>query len=184
MIIGIDLGNKSRNAISVVNGLDLLDYSNLLYDAKTTTPWEHRKKICKQIQEYIYKYNLTKEDWILFEKINGFMHGYKSKLSNITSLAFIQATIINEFSDKISIAEVPVVSWKTVVLGNRAAKKEDSVAYVEDKYPWVDLDVIVEHKRKETEYLKDDDTADAICIGLYGNMVDKKKLTERQVNYT
>lgn len=184
MIIGIDLGNKSRNSISVVDGTELLDYSSLKYDSKTTTTWAHRKKICAQIQEYIDKYNLTKDDWILFEKINGFMHGYKSKLVNITSLAFIQATIINEFSEQISIAEVPVISWKTVVLGNKAAKKEDSVAYVEKHYPQVDLNVVIEHKRKGPEYLKDDDTADAICIGLYGNIVDKKKLVERQVNYT
>lgn len=185
MIIGIDLGNKSRNSIAVMNNkLKLCDYSSLKYDAKQTTPWEHRKKICKQIQKYIDKYHLTKKDWILFEKINGFMHGYKSKLVNITSLAFIQATIINEFSDKISIAEVPVVSWKTVVLGNRAAKKEDSVAYVEKYYPKVNLTVIVEHKRKATEYLKDDDTADAICIACYGNKVSIDKLEERRVNFT
>lgn len=184
MVIGIDLGNKSRNAISVVNGIELLEYSSLKYDAKTTTTWEHRKKICAQIQEYINTYHLTKNDWLLFEKINGFMHGYKSKLINITSLAFIQATIINEFSEQISISEVPVVSWKTTVLKNKAAKKEDSVAYVEKHYPQVDLNIVVEHKRKATEYLKDDDTADAICIGLYGNIVDKNKLIERQVNYT
>ena len=76
------------------------------------------------------------------------------------------------------------MTWKKVVLGNGKAHKEDSVAFIEEHYPQVDLNVIVEHKRKETEYLKDDDTADAICIGLYGNMVDKKKLDEHLVNYT
>ena len=185
MIIGIDLGNKSRNSISVVDGDKLLEYSNLLYEPSKTTTLEHRQKICKQIQCYIDKYKLTIDDWILFEKINSFMHGYRSKIENITSLAFIQATIINEFSDKISIAEVPVVSWKAKALGNRGAKKEDSVAYVEKHYPQVDLDIIIEHKRKgTTEIKKDDDTADAICIGLYGNIVNKKELEKRKVNYT
>ena len=113
-----------------------------------------------------------------------FMRGVNSRLANIMSLAFIQATIINEFSDVISISEVNVMTWKKVVLGNGKAHKEDSVAFIEEHYPQVDLNVIVEHKRKETEYLKDDDTADAICIGLYGNMVDKKKLDEHLVNYT
>ena len=184
MIIGIDLGNKSRNAISVVDGTNLLDYSSLKYDSKLTTTWEHRQKICKQIQAYIDKYSLTKNDYIIFEKVNMFMRGYNSKLSNIMSLAFIQATIINEFSDKISISEVNVKTWKKVVLGNGNAHKEDSVKFVEENYPQVDLNVIVEHKRKPTEYLKDDDTADAICIGLYGNKVTKQQLDEYLVNYT
>ena len=57
IILGIDLGNKSRNSIAVMNEkLELLEYSNLKYDPKTTTTWEHRKKICKQIQAYIDKY--------------------------------------------------------------------------------------------------------------------------------
>lgn len=185
MIIGIDLGNKSRNSISVVdNDLKLLEYSNIKYDSKTTTTWEHRRRICKQISEYIEKYKLTKDDWIVFEKINMFMRGKNSRLSNILSLAFIQATIINEFSEKISISEVNVITWKSKVLKNGKAKKEDSVAYVENHYPQVDLNVVVEHKRKDTEYLKDDDTADAICIGVYGNLVGKEKLEEHQVNYT
>ena len=184
MIIGIDLGNKSRNSISVVDGETLLEWSNIKYDPKTTTTWEHRKKIIKQIRAYIEKYNLTKDDYIIFEKVNMFMRGVNSRLANIMSLAFIQATIINEFSDVISISEVNVMTWKKVVLGNGKAHKEDSVAFIEEHYPQVDLNVIVEHKRKETEYLKDDDTADAICIGLYGNMVNKKKLDEHLVNYT
>lgn len=183
MIIGIDLGNKSRNAIAVVNGDTLLDYSSLKYDG-TITVWQHRKNICNQIQKYIDKYNLTKNDYIIFEKINMFMRGRNSRLVNITSMAFIQATIINEFSDKISISEVNVMTWKKIVLGNGKAKKEDSVAYVEQHYPQVDLTVIVEHKRKPTEYLKDDDTADSICIGLYGNIVDKSVLNNHLVNYT
>ena len=53
MIIGIDLGNKSRNSISVVDGETLLEWSNIKYDPKTTTTWEHRKKIIKQIRAYI-----------------------------------------------------------------------------------------------------------------------------------
>jgi hypothetical protein len=184
MVIGIDLGNKSRNSIAVLDKFTLLDWTRFNFE-DSDSAWQHRRKIVKQIQYYIDKYKLTSDDWILFEKINSFMHGYRSKIENITSLAFIQATIINEFSDKISIVEVPVVSWKAKVLGNRGAKKEDSIAYVEKYYPQVDLDIIIEHKRKgTTEIKKDDDTADAICIGLYGNIVNKKELEKRKVNYT
>jgi Holliday junction resolvasome RuvABC endonuclease subunit len=183
IIIGVDLGNKSRNSIAVMNeNLELLECSNVKYNSKTTTTWEHRKRIIKQLKEYIKKYNLTKDDYLLFEQI--FFSRGLSRMANITSMAFIQATIINEFSDIISISEVHVQSWKCKVLGGRSATKDDAVAYVEKNYPQVDLNVVIEHKRKGTEILKDNDTADAICIATYGHLVDKKKLDEHLVNYT
>ena len=37
---------------------------------------------------------------------------------------------------------------------------------------------------KEDEIVKDNDTADAVCIGIYGQIVDSKKLKENIVNYT
>ena len=181
MVIGIDLGNKTRTSLAVMNGEDLVTWSRFNYtDSKNA--WEHRKKICKQIQDYIDAFHLTKEDYILFEQI--FFGKGLSRMSNITSLAFIQATIINEFSDKISIVEVHIQSWKCKVLGGRSATKEDAVALVEAKYPQVDLDVVIPHKRKGDEIVKDNDTADAICIALYATKVDKKKLDDNLVNYT
>lgn len=181
MIIGIDLGNKTRNSICVMQGEKLLEWSRLNY-ADSKSAWHHRKKIVKQINEYIKKYKLTKNDYLLFEEI-AFYRGI-SRMYNIVSMAFLQATIINEFSDKISISAVHVQSWKSKVLGNRSAKKEDAVTFVEYKYPQVDLNVIIEHKKKGNELVKDNDTADAICIGLFGSIVDKKKLDEKLVNYS
>lgn len=180
MIIGIDLGNKSRNSIAVMDGDKLLEWSRLTYDGSIST-WQHRKNICKQIREYIDKYHLTKDDYILFEQIF-FNRGF-SRMANVTSMAFLQATIINEFSDYISISEVHVQSWKSKVLGQRSATKEDAVALVENRYPDVDLSVVIPHKRKDDEIIKDNDTADAICIALYGSIVDKNKLDEHLVNY-
>ena len=184
MVIGIDLGNKSRNAIAVMDGEKLLEWSSLVYDPKTTTPWKHRKAICEQIHNYIKKYYLNMNDYIVFEKVNLFMRGYNSRLANIMSLAFIQATIINEFSDLISISEVNVMTWKKEVLKNGKAGKEDSVKFVEETYPQVDLNVVIEHKRKENELTKDNDTADAICIALYGNKTNQNNLQKHLVNYT
>lgn len=180
MIIGVDLGNKSRNAIVVMDNGILLDWSRLNYkDSKNT--WEHRKKIVKQIKEYIKKYNLTKNDYLLFEQIF-FSRGF-STMSNVTSMAFLQATLINEFSNKINIVEVHVQSWKSKVLGSRSATKEDSVAFVEKYYPEIDLNIEIK-KRKGIEIIKDNDTADAVCIALYPKFVDKKKLDDNLVNYT
>ena len=105
-------------------------------------------------------------------------------MTNITSMAFLQATLINEFSNKISISEVHVQSWKSKVLGSRSATKDDAVNYVETYYPNINLDIIVEHKKKGTEIIKDNDTADSICIAKYAFIVDQKKLEEHLVNYT
>lgn len=181
MIIGIDLGNKTRNSICVMQGNKLLEWSRLNYN-ESESAWHHRKKIIKQINEYIKKYKLTKEDYILFEEI-AFYRGV-SRMYNIVSMAFLQSTIINEFSDKISISAVHVQSWKSKVLGNRSAKKEDAVAFVEKNYPQVDLNIIIHHPKKGDEIIKDNDTADAICIALFGSIADKKKLDSKLVNYT
>lgn len=181
MIIGVDLGNKSRNSIAVMDGDKLLEWSRLNY-SDSNNVWEHRKKIVKQIKEYIKKYNLTKKDYLLFEQI--FFSRGLSRMANVTSMAFLQATLINEFSEKISISEVHVQSWKSKVLGSRSATKEDAVALVEKNYPEVNLDIVIPHKKKGDEVIKDNDTADAICIGLYGSLADEKKLIEHLVNYT
>ena len=181
MIIGIDLGNKTRNSICVMRGEELLEWNRLNY-TDSESAWHHRQKIIKQINEYIKKYKLTKDDYLLFEEI-AFYRGV-SRMYNIVSMAFLQATIINEFSDKISISTVHVQSWKSKVLGNRSAKKEDAVAFIESKYPQVDLDIVVHHPKKGDEIIKDNDTADAICIALFAQKVNIELLDKHKVNYT
>ena len=138
-------------------------------------------KIVMKIKEYIKKYNLTKNDYLLFEQI--FFSKGLSRMANITSMAFLQATLINEFSDKINIIEVHVQSWKCKVLGSRSATKEDAVTLVEKSYPQVDLNIEVQHKRKGTEIVKDHDTADAICIALFAQKAGKDWLDLHKVNY-
>lgn len=181
MIIGIDLGNRTRNSICVMQGDKLLEWSRLNY-SDSESAWHHRKKIIKQINEYIKKYKLTKDDYMLFEEI-AFYRGI-SRMYNIVSMAFLQSTLINEFSDKISISAVHVQSWKSKVLGNRSAKKEDAVAFVEKNYPQVDLNIVIHHPKKGDEIVKDNDTADAICIALFAQKVDIELLNKHKVNYT
>ncbi len=181
MVIGIDLGNRTRNSICVMQGDKLLEWSRLNY-SDSESAWHHRKKIIKQINEYIKKYKLTKDDYMLFEEI-AFYRGV-SRMYNIVSMAFLQSTLINEFSDKISISAVHVQSWKSKVLGNRSAKKEDAVAFVEKNYPQVDLNIVIHHPKKGDEIIKDNDTADAICIALFAQKVDIELLNKHKVNYT
>lgn len=181
MIIGIDLGNKTRTSICVMQGDKLLEWSSLNY-VDSESAWHYRQKIVLQIREYIKKYKLTKKDYLLFEEI-AFYRGV-SRMYNIVNMAFLQATLINEFSDVISISTVHVQSWKSKVLGNRSAKKEDAVAFIEERYPQVDLNIIVHYPRKGDEIIKDHDTADAICIALFAQKVSTEQLDKRKVNYT
>lgn len=180
IVIGVDLGNKSRNSIAVMEDDKLLEWSRLDFK-DSESAWHHRKKIVEQLNAYIEKYNLTKDDFLLFEQI--FFSRGLSRMANVTSMSFLQATIINEFSDKISICEVHVQSWKSKVLGSRSATKDDAVSFVEKNYPNVDLNVIIPHKRKEDEVIKDNDTADAICLALFPKYGDRKYLDEHLVNY-
>lgn len=181
MTIGVDLGNLSRTSLAILDGTTLLDWCFFNRNESETT-LEHRAKIVNQIYLYINKYQLTPKDTLVFEQIH--INMGKSRLANITSMAFLQATIINEFSDKIAIYEVHVQSWKCRVLGGRGATKDDAVAFVEKNYPQVDLSFIEHHKRKGDIVKKDNDTADAICIGLYPVYADKKWWEKNKVNYT
>lgn len=181
MTIGIDLGNLSRTSLVVLDGTKLVDWSRF-NRADSENTWEHRKKIVNQIYLYINKYGLTKDDILVYEQVH--INRGITRLANITSMAFLQATIVNEFSDTISIYEVHVQSWKCRVLGGRGATKEDSVAFVEKNYPQIDLDLVEHHKRKGDVIIKDNDTADAVCIGLYPLYADKKWREKNKVNYT
>lgn len=97
MIVGCDLGNKSTNGLALMSGIDIIDYKYIKYDK---TPYWHRKEIVEVINNWIVKYNMSDNDSMLFERVNLYRGGHISKLSNIMSLAFLQATLINEFSDK------------------------------------------------------------------------------------
>lgn len=182
IVIGCDLGNKSRNSLVVMDeNRKVLEYSRIKYDSSSTTVLQHRRNICNCIREYIEKY---KPDYILFEKINLFVGSHVSKLNNIVSLAFLQCTIINEFSESIGISEINVQSWKALVLGNRNATKDDSVRFVRERYPEINLDILEKHKTVPDKTIVDNDTADACCIAIAALMKGEEWLKNNSVNFT
>lgn len=156
----------------------IIEYYRIEYE---TEPYYHRIKICDVLDKMVDSY-----DYIIFEQVNLFRGKFISKLSNIMSLAFLQAKIIDRYSERIGICEVNVRSWKVKVLGNGNAKKEDSVAYVKSHYPDVDLEIKIPYKKKKGKFktVVDDDTADAVCISKYGVMSGKTWLEENRVNFT
>lgn len=182
-IIGIDLGNKSRNGISVMSDTDysLLDYCYLAYGKEYSNPLDYRNKIVDKIEEFISKYSV---EYILYEKINLFRGGRTSPLANIISMCKLQTTIINRLSDKVNICETDVRSWKSKVLGSGNADKDAAIDKVRLYYPYVNLEIKVEHKRKkETEIVINHDLADSIMIARAGIVAGTKWLDERKVNY-
>lgn len=149
-----EIGFAVRNADG-----ELLAWDYVPYDSKT--PWEHRQKIIKKIEELNESYIF---DTIVFEKINLYRGGFISHLSGILSLCRVQSTIIDKFSGKYEIYQVNVQSWKSKILGSGKATKEDAINYVKEHYPQVDYKVMIKHKRKDDEIVDNHDLADAICI--------------------
>ncbi len=157
----------------------LLDYSYFSY-TDSPNSYTHRKRIVKKIREYINTYNV---DVIIFEKVNLYVGRHISKLNNIMSLAFIQATLINEFSEDCEILEVNVMSWKARVLGSAKADKNDAINYVNNHYPDVNLEILVIHKRKDNEIVINHDLADSICIACAGCRMYNELKIKGKVNY-
>ena len=149
-----EIGFAVRNADG-----ELLAWDYVPYDSET--PWEHRQKIIKKIEELNESYIF---DTIIFEKINLYRGGFISHLSGILSLCRVQSTIIDKFSEKYEIYQVNVQSWKSKVLGSGKATKEDAINYVKEHYPQVDYKVVIKHKRKDDEIVDNHDMCDAICI--------------------
>lgn len=149
-----EIGFAVRNADG-----ELLAWDYVPYDSKT--PWEHRQKICKKIDELNDKYIF---DTLIFEKINLYRGGFISHLSGILSLCRVQSTIIDKYSSRYNIYQVNVQSWKSKILGSAKATKEDAINYVHKNYPDVNTDVEIIYKRKENEIVDNHDMCDAICI--------------------
>lgn len=166
-----EIGFAVRNADG-----ELLAWDYITYDT-SLTPWDHRQKIIKKIEE-LNENNIF--DTIIFEKINLFRGGAVSHLSGILSLCRVQSTIIDKFSSKYNIYQVNVQSWKKKVLGNGKGTKDDAINYVKEYYPQVDIMVKISHKRKEDELVENHDMCDAICISELVNfpefLTDKNKM--------
>lgn len=146
--LGVDIGGSTRNGFAVVTDTDKLLYSgNIPFDRKGTK-FEHRKKIVSEIQRIVSEYNIQA---IGIERVKMHRGSNLSKLSGITSLMKITTSILDNFSDICEIKEFETVSWKSEVLGNRSATKEDAVNFVKYVY------------RKEVPH----DEADAICEAIF-----------------
>ena len=55
---------------------------------------------------------------------------------------------------------------------------------MKQNYPEIDLNIEIKHKRKESEIIIDNDTADAVCIALFPNYDTKDYIRKHLVNYT
>lgn len=164
-ILAIDIAGKNRNGFALRNSNGNLLWWNTL-PKKREDPVVHRQKIVEIINECFEKY---KVDIILYEKINLF-RASKISLPSILSLCKVQTTILDNFSDKATIIEIPVQSWKAMVLknyGGAHADKDSAINWViENEIDKHNLDIPIQVevgvRKKVTEF--NHDLADAIAM--------------------
>lgn len=129
-ILAVDIAGKARNGFALRDSNGELLWWNTLPKEKVD-PYIHRQKIIKIINECFLKYDV---DIILYEKINLF-RASKISLPSILSLCKVQTSILDNFSDKATIIEIPVQSWKAMVLhnyGGAHADKDSAINWVID----------------------------------------------------
>ena len=108
-------------------------------------------------------------DVTLYEKINLF-RASKISLPSILSLCKVQTSILDNFSDKATIIEIPVQSWKAMVLknyGGAHADKDSAINWViENEIDKHNLDIPIQVevgvRKKVLEF--NHDLADAISM--------------------
>lgn len=160
-VLGMDIGGKTRNGFCLMNDKEVvLETSFIIYDNKQT-PLAHRSRILYEAKRYIENY---KVDYLVFERINLFRGKGVSPLANIISLCKLQTTLIDNLSDKVIISDIAVRTWKSKILGNGNATKEDSIQFVLKKYPNIDIK-LPKYKRKDPDaFIYNHDLCDAIAI--------------------
>jgi hypothetical protein len=178
-VLGIDMGTSGRSGLALwhSNANSILEYTTVSrHNSKTNL--EHRQNVVKAIYDINDKYPI---DILIFESVRLFSYG-RIQMGTILSLCKMQTTIINEFSDKFDIYQVDVRSWKSRVLGNANVDKDESIRYVQNKYPHINLlDEIVKPIKKEILLEINHDLADACAISEslkydYSILQDKNKM--------
>lgn len=172
-ILSVDIAGKARNGFALRNSDGTLLWWNTLPKGKEK-PVVHRQKIIEIMNECFNKFDV---DIILYEKINLF-RASKISLPSILSLCKVQTTILDNFSDRATILEIPVQSWKAMVLkgyGGAHADKESAINWVIDneinkRGLNIELTTQVGVRKVTTEF--NHDLADAIAMS-YVILCDK-----------
>ena len=159
-VIGIDESYKNIG-ISVIKDNEVIKHKSYSYKGcKNKT--EKRKYVKKMIKYFTNRY---KCDIIILERVRHFSAGFMSKSYIAATSALIACIVDTAYEFNIPVYSVDTRSWKSQIVGTSKHKENES-----KKQPTIDfvqnvlgIDV------------KDDDEADAICIGLYGFIPKEKQ---------
>ncbi len=159
-VLGIDLGTR-HFAMCFMNEKQIYHLAELDM-GKIKSHKERRRMVWNLLVELDQDEHIVKPDMVVLEKIILF-HKSHINVDTIKRLGGLSHLVIDHYYE-IDSYEIMVQSWKTVILGNRSATKQDSIDYVKQKY------------KVET---KNDNLADAICIAECGlKFPDKLKKVE------
>lgn len=181
-VLGIDIGGATRMGVALTdNNTKRLIYYSSIKRRDVKNNLEHRMNLVNEIRNILNKYPV---DIILIESIRLFSYG-RIQMSTILSLQKVHTTLVNEFSNIVDIYQIDVRSWKAKVLGNGNADKNESIRYVQNKYPEIELiDEIVKPIKKEIVLELNADLADAICISESLKFDDSILKNTNKLNYT
>lgn len=129
--MGIDIGGSTRNGITIINDKEKILYTVAIPFDKHKTKGDHRRFVAQHVLDLVIQYNV---DMIVIERVKMHRGSNLSRLSNIVSLSKATATIIDKIFDKCKIYDCETVSWKSKILGNKSATKEDAVNFVKRVY--------------------------------------------------
>lgn len=148
-ILGIDMGTRhfAMCFMDEKEGIYHLEELNL---SKIKSHKERRFKIWSILKALNMDEMIAKPDMVVLEKVILF-HKAHINVDTIKRLGGLTYLIVDYYN--CPTYEVAVQSWKSAILGNRSATKQDSIDYVKNRY---NIDT------------KNDNLADAICIAEMG----------------
>lgn len=142
--LGIDQSSENSGIAVANDNEELIDYTSVRLDGFKTSRAK-RKMLKNTVKLYVDRYD---PEMAVIERVRMFSQNFVS-LKTIISLGSLVVAIDDAVD--IDLYSVDTRSWKSRVVGEADASKEETVEYIKNKF-----NVEVNH-----------DIADAICIALY-----------------
>lgn len=184
IVIGIDQ-SYTKTGVALVKDDTVLKYKTLSFKGcknKTDKRKTVHRFLLKVIKDALDVRSEPSEPIIIIcERIRTYTGGFGLRPKYLISTGALIATIVDTaYEFDIEVFSVDTRAWKSQIVGKaNKGKDEDSktetIKFVKEK-----LGIDVSYLNKKGEICYEDDTADAICIGLYGFVSNGKQNLKKE----